>query len=425
MVIAKRGNKWCVMHCHGSERGTPIKCFSTRAEAEKMHRAIEANKSKAFTFFTDAVSYQEFGTKAEKNYYVTGYISTDEVDRQNEVVTREAMEEMLEQLKSGSIKLDVEHETFAGKAEVPIGRIVDARIDKKGLWIKALLNKAHDKFDSIWKSIKDGFLDAFSIAYKVKDVAEEFVNGQTRRLLKSLELLNVAVTGNPVNKGATMCDSFLKSANFFADSVGSLSDFSELKAADGRPPKAWWDSCVSKASKFATDKEKFCGWLYQQSGGRFGALKEAFGKSLSADEEAELVADIKTLNSLVEVKNMGEEETKEGAEKPAEENAEPKAEDVKAEDSEETVSKEEESKAESGEARQKPQETESAEKKEESGENPLDAIKSLRKENAELKAEIKRINELLNKPVLKSFIDTPVGEAAKKIESASPLDMIR
>ena len=43
-VIEKRGDKWCVMHCHGPEAGTPIKCFDTEAEAEAMHRAIEAQK---------------------------------------------------------------------------------------------------------------------------------------------------------------------------------------------------------------------------------------------------------------------------------------------------------------------------------------------------------------------------------------------
>lgn len=51
-MIEKRGNKWCVVHGHtrkkGSKtdkpKGTVIKCFSTRAEAEKMHRAIMANK---------------------------------------------------------------------------------------------------------------------------------------------------------------------------------------------------------------------------------------------------------------------------------------------------------------------------------------------------------------------------------------------
>ena len=43
--VEQRGSQWCVIHCHGPDAGKPIKCFDTRAEAERMHAAIEANKS--------------------------------------------------------------------------------------------------------------------------------------------------------------------------------------------------------------------------------------------------------------------------------------------------------------------------------------------------------------------------------------------
>jgi len=42
--VEKRGDKWCVVHCHGPEAGQVIKCFDTKEDAEKMHRAIMANK---------------------------------------------------------------------------------------------------------------------------------------------------------------------------------------------------------------------------------------------------------------------------------------------------------------------------------------------------------------------------------------------
>jgi|GEM_PF-2401918 len=42
--IEKRNGKWCVVHCHGPEAGQVIKCFDTKEDAEKMHRAIMANK---------------------------------------------------------------------------------------------------------------------------------------------------------------------------------------------------------------------------------------------------------------------------------------------------------------------------------------------------------------------------------------------
>ncbi|MEX2758111.1 MAG: hypothetical protein Q6365_022240 [Candidatus Sigynarchaeota archaeon] len=58
-MIEKRGNQWCVIHCHGEKKGQPIKCFATEAEAQRMHAAIEANKHAE-----DAVAwYEEFKAK--------------------------------------------------------------------------------------------------------------------------------------------------------------------------------------------------------------------------------------------------------------------------------------------------------------------------------------------------------------------------
>ena len=167
-------------------------------------------------FITDMISHETWGVKGQdKNHYVVGYISTDEVDLYNDVVTKEAMEGMVGQLKSGNIKLDVEHDSFRGKADIPIGKIVDAKMvtvnGKNKIWIKAMINKSHSKFGEVWKSIKDGFLDAFSIAYKATETMKDVVEGVGVQLLKGVTLLNVALTGNPVNKGATMIDSFSKS----------------------------------------------------------------------------------------------------------------------------------------------------------------------------------------------------------------------
>lgn len=51
-MVIKRGNKWCVVHGSpqkaGSKtdkpKGSVIKCFDTKAEADAMHRAIIISK---------------------------------------------------------------------------------------------------------------------------------------------------------------------------------------------------------------------------------------------------------------------------------------------------------------------------------------------------------------------------------------------
>lgn len=44
MVVEKRGNKWCTIHCHGEKVGQPIACFPTEEAANRQHAAIMANK---------------------------------------------------------------------------------------------------------------------------------------------------------------------------------------------------------------------------------------------------------------------------------------------------------------------------------------------------------------------------------------------
>lgn len=46
--VVKRGSQWCVVHCHpDGSIGETIKCFPTKEQAEAMHRAIQAHKSKS------------------------------------------------------------------------------------------------------------------------------------------------------------------------------------------------------------------------------------------------------------------------------------------------------------------------------------------------------------------------------------------
>lgn len=59
--VEKRGNKWCVVHCHGEDAGKIIKCFSTKPEADKMHRAIQANKKTSIERRRDRIAKRMFG----------------------------------------------------------------------------------------------------------------------------------------------------------------------------------------------------------------------------------------------------------------------------------------------------------------------------------------------------------------------------
>lgn len=45
--VVKRGDQYCVVHCHGAQAGQTIKCFPTKAQAIAMHQAIQIHKKES------------------------------------------------------------------------------------------------------------------------------------------------------------------------------------------------------------------------------------------------------------------------------------------------------------------------------------------------------------------------------------------
>ena len=138
------------------------------------------NNMKVLKFLTDSIEMKttESVNTGEKNYYVEGYISTSELDQGNDIVTIECLKDMVEQLKSGNLKIDIEHETWKKKdfADIAVGRIIDAVLDDTRLKVVVMINKNHSRFKEVWGSLKDKFLDAFSIAFDPNNIDFEEVD---------------------------------------------------------------------------------------------------------------------------------------------------------------------------------------------------------------------------------------------------------
>lgn len=169
---------------------------------------------KEYKFTTDKFDYANVSVKGkkEKNAYVTGYISVPEVDIYNDLVTINGLKSMLRQIESSTVTIDFEHEAWRDDNSIlPVAKIVEAKVDDRGLWVKAMLNKSSPKYNALWGSIKDGFVNAFSIAFKPLLTVTKDMNGVEVNLIEDLKLLNVAFTGAPVNEGAIMTSFSMKS----------------------------------------------------------------------------------------------------------------------------------------------------------------------------------------------------------------------
>ena len=197
-------------------------------------------------FYTNRVGWQVVEIKGQKTHYINGYISTGDADLTNDIVTENGLQTMTDQINNGNIKLDVDHSEFKnedGKLmstpqnKIPIGKIISAKRDSKGIFIKAELNDAHPFFKTVWKSIKNEFIDAFSIGYKVVNSIKKIIDNKEMRLLDNIQLLNVALTGTPVNPNCRMTDVFTKSLKSITEGKMTATE-EEIKPQEEAQPEA-------------------------------------------------------------------------------------------------------------------------------------------------------------------------------------------
>ena len=193
----------------------------------------------SFIFTSDRLELKNEG----ENFFIEGYISTSDQDLVNDVVTKNCLLDMADQMKQRVIKFDVEHESFRGKSNldmevnktiIPVAKIDDFLMDKKGLKVRAMLNPFASRFEEVKGSIKGGFLDAFSIAYIPEKSVMQSKGGQNVRLLDKIRLLNVAFTGNPVNTEAKMTNMFAKSLEFLKEQENNIHTSDKLNLNGGK-----------------------------------------------------------------------------------------------------------------------------------------------------------------------------------------------
>ena len=170
-----------------------------------MDNQVVLNANEQF-FFTEVKSLD-----GVTNFYIEGHISTTDSDKYNDIVSSSGQDDLVNQLKALPITMDLDHESFLEKGKIldrpknliPVAKIVEAVRTEQGTFVKAMLNSSHPKFDVILKSIKDGMLHSFSIAFNPVKTMAKSINGVAHRILDKIELLNVGITGIPVNPNAT------------------------------------------------------------------------------------------------------------------------------------------------------------------------------------------------------------------------------
>jgi len=163
--------------------------------------------------------------KSSEAGYFEGYASMGTMDRDGDIILPSAFEKTLPAfLKAGAILAGHRSQGQNGQSLV-IAKPVDARIDAKGLYIKAQFAPT-DLAKEYEKLITGGFLTGMSVGFigKTWEDTKNADGSYGPRVFKDVELLEISVTPVPANRDALiqargkefspeMVDAILKSMN--------------------------------------------------------------------------------------------------------------------------------------------------------------------------------------------------------------------
>lgn len=184
-------------------------------------------------YLNNAFSIKELPSADEQidSIYIEGYASTNDIDRAGDVVSAGVWEKGLENyLKNPIILAYHDHDD-------PIGRMVEHKIDAKGLWIKARISAAAETF----RLIKDGVLTTFSIGFRILDA--EYNSAAEIFIIKEIELVEISVVSVPCNQNA-----IFSLAKAF-ESAEEYSNFKEQFLPQGDSAKGLETSKVTNSTK--------------------------------------------------------------------------------------------------------------------------------------------------------------------------------
>jgi len=172
----------------------------------------------------------------DQTIMIEGYASTNDKDRHGDVVPTGVWDKGLQDYLKNPVILAYHNHTM------PVGKMVEHKVDEKGLWIKA---KISDAAGDVYKLIKKGILSAFSIGFRIKDA--EYNTAAEVFLVKDLELHEISVVSVPANQNTlfSLSKSFDSDEEFklfkkqFAPSSESAKGLESSTEANSDNKKEW------------------------------------------------------------------------------------------------------------------------------------------------------------------------------------------
>lgn len=234
--------------------------------------------------------------------YIEGYASTNDVDRAGDVVSTAAWEKGIQNYLKNPIIL-AQHDY-----DDPVGRMVDYKIDKKGLWIKARVSAAAE----IFNLVKDKVLTAFSIGFRVIDA--EYNNATEIFMVKELELVEISIVSVPCNQNTifSLAKAFDRAEDYnefkkqFATPGNVAKGLKSNSEADGTTQKEWdmnpeeIKQMLADAAKNAAEQATKSLLAAQAEQAQKAAAEAKAAEEFEAKVKAAVAASVKTVDTGAE-----------------------------------------------------------------------------------------------------------------------------
>lgn len=233
---------------------------------------------------------------------ISGYASTNDIDRQGDVIPASVWEKGLENYLKNPVILAYHKHTE------PVGRMVEHRLDDKGLWIKARISAAAE---DVFNLVKDGVITAFSVGFKIIDA--EYNAAAELFIVKELELHEISVVSVPANQNTlfSLSKSF-KSDDEFKSFKMHFAPKSE--SAKGLESSTEAEGTITK--EFDMNQEELKQLLAETAATAAAEATKALAEKQAAEKsaqeaavkaEAELDAKIKSAVASIQVGDSGAE----------------------------------------------------------------------------------------------------------------------
>ena len=199
------------MHCTGPDKGKPIKCFSTKAQAERMHRAIMSNKNREEGYsksgeFDYTLDFKKIADGDD--LIIAGYASSESVDIHGQIMDMVSMRKAWDGYMKNPV---IRFRHGLGDVKGAIGRVINDFTDSNGKthrtnfdgaqpYIVAKISNANDIHD-IKVKIQEGIYTGLSVqgmARKTVEYSTKLGRMVERLFVKSLQ--EISVVDLPANQ---------------------------------------------------------------------------------------------------------------------------------------------------------------------------------------------------------------------------------